>query len=69
MINGTSKAVASMTGNLASIGSGTFAPLATVSLGNATAMSSLSKDEAEAAAIKVCASVPDRCKEAMAAAK
>ena len=68
-INGTAKAVASLTGNIASMGGGTFAALTAASLGNETPMSKVAKDIAEQQAVKICSTVPDRCQEAMAAAK
>ena len=69
VINGTTKAVVSLTGNVGSIGSGTFVPLSSAALGNDTALINISKSAAEAEAMKVCAIIPDRCEEAINAAK
>lgn len=69
VINGTTNAVSALLGNVGSVGSGTFATLTSATLGNETALSSASKDAAQTAALKLCSTVPDRCKEAMNATK
>lgn len=69
LVSGTAKAVVSMTGNVGSIGSGTFASLESSTLGGASPFSNVQSQDAQVAALKVCATVPDRCDEAMNAAK
>lgn len=68
-VTGAANAVYSMTGNIASLGSGTFASLSSASIGRDTALATKAQSDAEAEALKVCAAVPDRCDEAMALAR
>lgn len=69
VITGTAKSVLALTGNVGSIGGGTFASLSTAALGGAAPFSSVHSQDAQAEALKICATVPDRCQEAMDASK
>lgn len=68
-INGTKRAVMTLTGNVSSVGSGLFASIGTAGVGTTSTLSTQTKEAAEKAAIQICSTVPDRCEEAMAAAK